>query len=123
MARDEVVAQAHEAIELGCDRAREKAMRYAEDCLMAPREAVLKARAKLEDARRAVLAEEDAALRVRARGALERADRDFRRRMTQLRQEEDRQYAQLDRELTLLAVRGKVKEARTLIATAYFWVE
>jgi superfamily II DNA or RNA helicase len=122
-ARDEVVAQAHEAIELEGDQWREKAMRYAEDCLMAPREAVLKARARLEEARRAVLAEGDAALRVRARGALERADRDYRRRMAQLRQEEERQYAQLDRELTLLAVRGKIKEARTLIATAYFWVE
>ncbi len=122
-AREEVVAQAHEAIELESDQAREKSMRYAEDCLMAPREAVLKARARLEDARRAALAEENAALRVRARGVLERADRDYRRRMSQLRQEEDRAYAQLDRELTLLAVRGKVKEARTLIATAYFWVE
>jgi len=122
-ARDEVVAQAHEAIELECDQAREKAMRYSEDCLMAPREAVLKARARLEEARRSVLAEEDPTLRVRARGALERAEREYRRRMANLRQEEDRQFSELDRTLTLLAVRGKVKEARTLIATAYFWVE
>jgi superfamily II DNA or RNA helicase len=122
-ARDEVVAQAHEALALEGDPAREKAMRYAEDCLLAPREALEKARARLEEARKAVLAEEDPALRVRARGALERADRDCRRRRAQLRQEEDRQYAQLDRTLTLLAVRGQVDPRRTLIATAYFWIE
>jgi hypothetical protein len=122
-ARDEVVAQAHDGIERENDRAREKAMRYAEDCLLAPREAVEKARARLAEARLAVLAEEEPALLVRARGALERADRESRRRMAQLRQDEDRHYADLDRTLTLLAVRGRVNPNRTLIATAYFWIE
>jgi superfamily II DNA or RNA helicase len=122
-ARDEVCAQASEAILREADFAREKAMRYAEDCLLAPREAAQKARGKLEEARRAVLAEEDSVIRVRSRAALERAEREYRKRLSLLRAEEDRHFAQLDRTLTLLAVKSKVNANRTLIATAYFWIE
>ncbi len=122
-ARDEVAGQVHEAVAVEADKAREKAMRYAEDCLMAPREAVEKARRKWEEARAALMAEEDPALKVRARAALDRADREYRKRMSALRLEEDRRYGDLDRTLTMLAVRAKVNVNRTLIATAYFWLE
>jgi len=119
----EVCELAQEANLREIDHAREKAMRYAEDCLMAPRDAVLKARAKLEDARRMLMNEEDPTMRPRARAALDRADRDYRRRMSNLRQEADKQYADLDRPRTRLAVRSKVTANRTLIATAYMWLE
>ncbi len=121
-AQDEVVALAQEILDRENDAAREKAMRWAEDCLMAAREALERARAKWEAARRAVAEEEDPALRVRARGNLDRADREYRRRQKQLREEEDSRYAELDRTLTMLAVRGKVTATRTLIASAYFWL-
>ena len=121
-ARDEVAEQVQEKVANETDHAREKAMRYAEDCLMAPREAVAKGRAKWEEARAALAAEEDPALRVRARAALDRADREYRKRMSALRLEEDRRYGDLDRTLTLLSVRARVNVNRTLIATAYFWL-
>jgi hypothetical protein len=123
LALEEVSAQAQGPVADEADRAREKAMRYAEDCLLAPREAVERARGKWEEARRALRAEKDPTLRVRARAALERADRDFRKRMSQLRLEEDKSYGDLDRTLTMLAVKSKVNVNRTLIATAYFWLE
>ena len=119
----EVGAQSQEPIDEETDRAREKAMRYAEDCLMAPREAVEKARGKWEEARRALRAEKDPTLKVRVRAALERADREYRRRMSQLRQDEDKRYGDLDRTLTMLAVKSRLTVNRTLIATAYFWLE
>ncbi|MBI5544095.1 MAG: DEAD/DEAH box helicase, partial [Deltaproteobacteria bacterium] len=122
-ARDEVAAQVAEAVTAETDHVREKAMRYAEDCLMAPREGVEKARAKWEEARKALMAEENPTQRVRARGVLDRADREYRRRMSQLRLEEDKRYGDLDRTLTMLAVRAKPNVNRTLIATAYCWLE
>ncbi len=122
-ARDEVASQVQAIIDAESDHVREKAMRYAEDCLLAPREALEKARVKWEEARKALIAEEDATQKVRARGVLDRADREYRRRMSQLRQEEDKRYGDLDRTLTMLAVKGKVNVNRTLIATAYVWLE
>ncbi len=104
------------------DQMRERAMRYAEDCLLAPREAVEKARGKWEEARSAVLAVSDPAERAAARLALGRADRELRRRQQALRDEEDRRYADLDRRLGVLDVESRVTVARTLIASAYFWI-
>jgi hypothetical protein len=122
-ARDEVSSDARQELEEEADHTREKAMRYAEDCLLASREAVEKARSKWEEARKAMASEKDSTLRVRARAALDRADREYRRRMSQLRLEEDKRYGDLDRTLTMLAVRSKVNANRTLIATAYLWLE
>ena len=98
------------------DQMRERAMRYAEDCLLAPREAVEKARGKWEEARSAVLAVSDPAERAAARLALGRADRELRRRQQALRDEEDRRYTDLDRRLGVLDVESRVTVARTLIA-------
>ncbi len=122
-ARVEVLAVAQEELLGEQDGAREKAMRYAEDCLMASRDAVERARKKWEEARQALLAERDPAQRVRDRANMERADREYRKRMQAMRQDEDKRYADLDRTLTMLAVRSKITANRTLIESAYFWLE
>jgi len=104
------------------DQLRERALRYAEDCLLAPREACERARLRWCDAREAIFATDDPTERVKARLNLERADRELRRRQRDLRAEEDRRYADLDRALTVLGVQSKVAVSRTLIASAYFWI-
>ncbi|MFN7132813.1 MAG: helicase-related protein, partial [Myxococcales bacterium] len=91
-AREEIVAQAIEGTAKDNDMQREKAMRFAEDCLIQPREAVERARASRDDARRAVLAEQDPTLRLRARAALERAEREYRKRVVALRAEEEKRF-------------------------------
>lgn len=104
------------------DQLRERALRYAEDCLMAPREATERAHLRWCEARKVILTTDDPAERAKARLALERADRELRRRQRELRAEEDRRYADLDRTLTVLGIQSKVGVSRTLIASAYFWI-
>ncbi len=129
-AQEQALAEALQSIQMSeqsrmafeTDQLRERALRYAEDCLMAPREACERARQRWCEARKSVFATEDPADRARARLALERADRELRRRQRELRAEEDRRYADLDRTLTVLGVQSKVGVSRTLIASAYFWI-
>jgi superfamily II DNA or RNA helicase len=104
------------------DQLRERALRYAEDCLMAPREAVERARLKWCEARQAMFETDEPTERAKARLTLERCDRELRRRQRELRAEEDRRYADLDRALTMLGVQSKVSVNRQLIASAYFWI-
>lgn len=129
-AQEQALAEALQSIQMSeqsrmsfeTDQLRERALRYAEDCLMAPREACERARQRWCEARKAVFATEDPADRAKARLALERADRELRRRQRELRAAEDHRYADLDRTLTVLGVQSKVGVSRTLIASAYFWI-
>lgn len=122
-AKDELTRQAEKKNLLELDAARDRADRFAEDCLYTPRQQVDRARDDWEAARRAVLAIEDPMERIKARATSERLEREYRRKLTQLRQAEDQKYAEKDRTLAALAQKAKVVVNRTLIASAYFWVE
>jgi hypothetical protein len=122
-AKDELTRQAEKKNLLELDAARDRADRFAEDCLYTPRQQVDRARDDWETARRAVLAIEDPMERIKARATSERLEREYRRKLQQLRQTEDQKYAEKDRTLAALGQKAKVVVNRTLIASAYFWVE
>jgi len=121
-AREDLLRAAERRSHQELDRQREQADRYAEDCLLEPRQAVERARARWEEARGQLAVLEDATERARARAAIDRAERDYRRRQATLRNAEDSCYAQKDAAVAALTARSRVTESRTLIGTAYFWL-
>jgi hypothetical protein len=100
------------------DESRERWDRSVEDGLAAPRKAVEDARAAWAKAR-AALHDEGLALRDR-RALLERAEREYRRKLDELRATEAQRYAEKDRAIADLKKRAEPKERRTLVATAYW---
>jgi hypothetical protein len=121
-ARDESVRQAERSGAAQLDKSRELADRYAEDCLLEPRELVEKSRAKWEQARAAVKAEQDLVAKVRVRAHAERTERDYRKLLSSLRLAEEQRYSEKDRGLAALATRAKVTLGRSMVASAYFWI-
>lgn len=121
--KDELVRQAERKCALDLDAARERADRFAEDCLYGPRQQVDRAREAWETARRAVQGIDEPTERIRARASAERLEREYRRRIQQLRAAEEQRYAEKDRTLAAMAQRAKVVAGRTLIASACFWVD
>jgi len=121
-AREGLLREAERRNQLELDRLREQADRYAEDCLLEARELLARARASWEEARLRLAGLDDATERARARAAMERADREHRRRLAALRTEEETRYSLKDRSLAALALRGKVVDHRALVGTAYFWL-
>ncbi len=121
-AREALLRETERRGQLELDRLREQADRYAEDCLLEAREAVARARAAWEEARARLGGLEDATERARARATIERAERDHRRRLAALRNEEETRYGLKDRTLADLAARAKVVDRRALVGTAYFWL-
>jgi superfamily II DNA or RNA helicase len=101
------------------DEARERWDRSAEDALAAPRKAAEDARAAWARARAALHEKNDLPLRDR-RALLERAERETRRRLDDLRAVEAQRYAEKDRAVAELRKRAEPKERRTLVATAYW---
>ena len=103
------------------ERLRERADRYAEECLAEPREALEQARAAWDAQRRALapLAMEE---RGPARAEAERLEREYRRRLTTLRNQEEKRYAAKDRQLAMHGEKLKLQDSRTLVASAYFWL-
>jgi hypothetical protein len=75
-----------------------------------------------EEARTRLAGLEDGTERARARAAIERAEREHRRRLAALRTEEERRYGVKDRSLAELGARAKVVDRRALVGTAYFWL-
>jgi superfamily II DNA/RNA helicase len=122
-ARDELQRLSERKNALELDAARDRADRFAEDCLFSGRQQIERARAEWEVARVAVLAIENPADRVKARATSERLEREFRRKLQQLRSSEEQRYAEKDRTIAALAQKAKVVIGRTLAASAYFWVE
>ena len=122
-AKDELVRAAERASALELDAARERNDRFAEDCLFTPRQHVDRARAEWEQARAEVMAIEDPSERVKARANAERAEREYRKKLQALRVNEEQRYAEKDRTMTALAQKAKVVAGRTLVASAYFWVQ
>jgi hypothetical protein len=100
------------------DASRERWDRAVEDGLATPRRAAEEARSAWARARGA-LHEEGLSLRDR-RALLERAEREFRRKLEELRATEAQRYAEKDRAVAELRRRAEPKERRTLVATAYW---
>lgn len=121
-AKDEVLRAAERRNALELDLARERADRFAEDCLLETREAVERAREAWQESRREVCSQEDPSERVKARAHAERLEREYRKRLASLRNEEEKRYAAKDRQVADLAHKAKVTEKRSLIASAYFWL-
>ncbi len=121
-AKDELLRAAERRNALELDLARERADRFAEDCLLESREALEHARELWQEARKAVLAADEPAERVKARAHADRLEREYRRKLASLRNEEEKRYAAKDRQIADLVQKAKVSEKRSLIASAYFWL-
>jgi superfamily II DNA or RNA helicase len=121
-ARAELLREAERRSARALDVARERADRYAEDCLLLLREAVEKARAEWSAARARLRPLDEPTERARARSEGERAERAYRRALVALHQQEEGVYAAKDRELAELSTRARVQDTRTALGTAYFWV-
>ena len=137
-----LVADLQERIGAAYDASRDRWDRSVEDALAAPRKAVEDARAAWARARNdpaggpkkpappgpplvpaqahpAGPALAELSLRDR-RALLERAEREFRRRLDDLRALEATRYGEKDRAIAELKKRSEIKERRTLVATAYW---
>jgi superfamily II DNA or RNA helicase len=101
------------------DASRERWDRAVEDALAAPRRAIEEARAAWARARGALHDRSDLPLRDR-RALLERAEREYRRKLDDLRAVEAQRYAEKDRAVAELRKRAEPRERRTLVATAYW---
>jgi hypothetical protein len=115
-AKDELVRAAERKNALELDLAKERADRYAEDCLLESRQGLESARAQWLEARKQVVAA------VKARANAERLEREYRRKLASLRNEEEKRYMAKDRAIADLSAKAKVVEKRSLIASAYFWL-
>jgi superfamily II DNA or RNA helicase len=113
-----LLADVAERSQAAFDASRERWDRSVEDALAAPRKAVEDARAAWAKAR-AALHDDGLPLRDR-RALLERAEREYRRKLDDLRATEAHRYAEKDRAITDLKKRAEPKEKRTLVATAYW---
>jgi superfamily II DNA/RNA helicase len=122
-AKDELTRIAERRAMLELDAAKDRADRFAEDCLFSPRQQVERARGEWEEARKLVLTVEDPAERTKARASAERLEREYRRKLQQLRQAEEAKYTEKDRTLAALATKAKVVTNRTMVASSYFWIE
>jgi uncharacterized protein GlcG (DUF336 family) len=114
-----MVADLQERIGAAYDASRDRWDRSVEDALAAPRKAVEDARAAWTRARAAVHEKTDLSLRDR-RALLERAEREYRRKLDDLRALEATRYGEKDRAVVELKKKSEVKERRTLVATAYW---
>jgi superfamily II DNA or RNA helicase len=101
------------------DEARERWDRSVEDALAPARKHVEEARVAWGIARAALHEKGDLPLRDR-RALLERAEREYRRRLDELRATEALRYGEKDRALAELKRRAEPKERRALVATAYW---
>jgi hypothetical protein len=113
-----LLADVQERSQAAFDESRERWDRSIEDALAAPRKAVEDARAAWARARGA-LHDDGLSLRER-RALLERAEREYRRKLDDLRATEAQRYAEKDRTIAELKKRAEPKERRTLVATAYW---
>jgi superfamily II DNA or RNA helicase len=113
-----LLADVQERSQASFDASRERWDRSVEDGLAAPRKAVEDARLAWGKARGAL---HDDGLPLRDRRALlERAEREYRRKLEDLRATEAQRYSEKDRAIAELKRRAEPKEKRTLVATAYW---
>jgi hypothetical protein len=114
-----LLASVQERSQTAFDASRERWDRSVEDALAAPRKAVEEARAAWAKARASLQDDGHLALRDR-RALLERAEREYRRKLDELRATEAQRYAEKDRAIAEQKKRAEPKERRTLVATAYW---
>jgi superfamily II DNA or RNA helicase len=114
-----LVADLNDRIGSSFDASRDRWDRSVEDGLAAPRKATEEARAAWGRARAALAEKSDLPMRDR-RAMLERAERDYRRRLDDLRALEATRYGEKDRAITELKKKAEIREKRTLVATAYW---
>jgi superfamily II DNA/RNA helicase len=114
-----LVADLQERIGASFDASRDRWDRSVEDGLAAPRKAVEDARAGWNKARAGLSDRSELPLRDK-RALLERAEREYRRRLDDLRATEALRYGEKDRAVAELKKRAEIREKRTLIATAYW---
>jgi hypothetical protein len=113
-----LLASVQERSQAAYDESRERWDRSVEDALVTPRKAVEEARSAWAKARGAL---HDDGLPLRDRRALlERAEREYRRKLDDLRATEAQRYAEKDRTIADLRKRADPREKRTLVATAYW---
>lgn len=115
----QLLAEVQERSGAAFDESRERWDRTTEDALAAPRAQVEAARQAWIRARAALHDKVDLPLRDR-RGLLERAEREYRRRLDDLRATEAQRYAERDRAVAELKRKAEPREKRTLVATAYW---
>jgi hypothetical protein len=114
-----LLASLQERSQAAFDASRERWDRSVEDALAPPRKGVEEARAAWIRARAALHDESALPLRDR-RALLERAEREYRRRVDELRATEAQRYAEKDRAVAEQKKRAEPREKRTLVATAYW---
>ncbi|HET9598152.1 MAG TPA: ATP-dependent helicase, partial [Anaeromyxobacteraceae bacterium] len=114
-----LVAEIGERAGASYDEARERWDRSVEDALAQPRRQAEEAREAWARARGALHDKGDLPLRDR-RALLERAEREHRRRLEDLRAAEALRYGEKDRALAELKRKAEPREKRTLLATAYW---
>jgi len=102
------------------DEARERWDRAAEDALAAPRRSAEEAREAWEKARAGLHAEGGPLLLRERRALLERAEREYRRRLEDLRAAEALRYGDKDRALVEMRRRAESRGQRKLVATAWW---
>jgi hypothetical protein len=113
-----LLASVQERSQAAYDESRERWDRSVEDALVTPRKAAEEARSAWAKARGAL---HDDGLPLRDRRALlERAEREYRRKLDDLRATEAQRYAEKDRTIADLRKRADPREKRTLVATAYW---
>jgi superfamily II DNA or RNA helicase len=114
-----LLADLQERTGVAYDASRDRWDRAVEDALASPRKAVDDARGAWTRAREALHDRSDLPMRDR-RAMLERAERDYRRRLDDLRALEATRYGEKDRAVADLRKRSEIRERRTLVATAYW---
>ncbi|WP_408629095.1 SNF2-related protein [Anaeromyxobacter terrae] len=114
-----LVQDLQERIATSYDEARDRWDRSVEDALASPRKSVDDARAAWAKARGALHDRSETPLRDR-RALCERAEREYRRKLDDLRATEGHRYAEKDRAIADLRKRAEIREKRTLVATAYW---
>ncbi len=114
-----LVTDLQERIATTYDESRDRWDRSVEDALAAPRKVVEDARAAWAKARGALHDRSETPLRDR-RALCERAEREYRRKLDDLRATEGHRYAEKDRAIADLKKRAEIREKRTLVATAYW---
>jgi superfamily II DNA or RNA helicase len=114
-----LLAEVQERSGAAFDESRERWDRMIEDALCAPRAVVETARQAWQKARGALHERGDLPLRDR-RSLLERAEREHRRKLDELRATEAQRYAERDRAVAELKRKAQPRERRTLVATAYW---
>jgi superfamily II DNA or RNA helicase len=121
-AREQILRQVNAQNALELDRARERIDRYTEDCLQDLRQALSQVREEWERARKRLPQLEDEAQRARERAQIAKRESEYRKRLAALRCEEETRHAQKDRAMEDLLRRAQVRESRSLVASAYFWL-